>query len=99
MIIVCYCTLLYVIVFYGIVLYFYRLGLPSDDAIPTQSSGKTVIIVTGVLLILQTGCCLLIVFGESLLGLGSWWAVLLLFLFLTAIAACVFLILRQPQCK
>ena len=39
MIIVCYCILLYVIVFYGIVLYFYRLGLPSDDAIPTQSSG------------------------------------------------------------
>lgn len=74
-----------------------RLGFPSDDCVPTQATAQTVIIFVGVLGIFELLTCLLVVFGNEQLASGTWWAVILLLIFIVAILASLGVILRQPQ--
>ena len=75
------------------------LGFPSEEALPNAATAQNVIIFTGSLCLSEACACMVIVFGHKHLVEGSAWAVLLLLVFLGAMAASLVFILRQPQNK
>ena len=80
-------------------MFWLRLGFPGSDVRPNEKTARTVIIVTGMLGLSELALCLIIVFASGPLADGTWWAVILLLVFIATTLACLVLILRQPQNK
>ncbi|XP_013395722.1 probable cationic amino acid transporter [Lingula anatina] len=74
-----------------------HLGIPGDEAEPSDRSARIVIITVAVMFLVMIMFCLLVDFGGEYIIDGAAWAIILAIVLLLVIAAGVFTILRQPM--